>query len=149
MWCSAADTHLKLQVSVVSGANFLTEGVFECDLAHRRSVAVCCTRSDVTQCTLYNNLYGALREPYVPVLVTRVAVIADRYTYAPPRCRTSLQNIARAGPMQFYWPSFSLSFCLVLFSLSLLSFYGLVLWAWGLRTDIAVTLYQHCTANFL
>ena len=27
--------------------------------------------------------------PYVPVRVTRGAVIAHRYTYAPPRCRTS------------------------------------------------------------
>ena len=34
-------------------------------------------------------LYGALPVPYVPVLVTRGAVIAHRYTYAPPRCRTS------------------------------------------------------------
>ena len=41
--CSAADTHLKPLVCVVSGASFLTGGVFECDLAHRRSVAVLCT----------------------------------------------------------------------------------------------------------
>ena len=34
-------------------------------------------------------LYGALPVPYVPVLVTRGAVIAHRFTYAPPRCRTS------------------------------------------------------------
>ena len=34
-------------------------------------------------------LYGALPVPYVPVRVTRGAVIAQRYTYAPPRCRTS------------------------------------------------------------
>ena len=39
VWCSAADTHLKLLDRVVSGARFLTEGVFECDIAHRRSVA--------------------------------------------------------------------------------------------------------------
>ena len=42
VWCSAADTHLKLQDRVVSGASFLTAGVFECDIAHRRSVAVLC-----------------------------------------------------------------------------------------------------------
>ena len=35
VWCSAADTHLKL---LVSGIRFLTGGVFECDIAHRRSV---------------------------------------------------------------------------------------------------------------
>ena len=48
VWCSclrcmsAADTHLKLLDCVVSGGSFLTVGVFECDLAHRRSVAVLC-----------------------------------------------------------------------------------------------------------
>ena len=36
---SAADTHLKLLDRVVSGDSFLTAGVFECDIAHRRSVA--------------------------------------------------------------------------------------------------------------
>ena len=40
VWCSAADTHLKLLDRVVSGASFLTSGEFQCDLAHRRSVAV-------------------------------------------------------------------------------------------------------------
>ena len=38
--CSAADTHLKLLDRAVSGGSFLTGGVFECDVAHRRSVAV-------------------------------------------------------------------------------------------------------------
>ena len=38
--CSAADTHLKLLDRVVGDDSFLTGGVFECDLAHRRSVAV-------------------------------------------------------------------------------------------------------------
>ena len=42
VWCSAADTHLRLLDRVVSVASFLTGGVFECDLAHRRSVAVLC-----------------------------------------------------------------------------------------------------------
>ena len=35
VWCSAADTHLKLLDSAVGGARFLTGGVFECDIAHR------------------------------------------------------------------------------------------------------------------
>ena len=34
-------------------------------------------------------IYGALPVPYVPVRVTLGAVIAHRYSYAPPRCRTS------------------------------------------------------------
>ena len=40
--CSAADTHLKLLDRAVSDARFLTGGVFECDIAHRRSVPVLC-----------------------------------------------------------------------------------------------------------
>ena len=40
VWWSAADTHLKQRDRAVSGARFLTGGVFECDIAHRRSVAV-------------------------------------------------------------------------------------------------------------
>ena len=35
VWCSAADTHLKLLDRAVSSARFLTGGVFECDISHR------------------------------------------------------------------------------------------------------------------
>ena len=35
VWCSAADINLKLLDREVSGAHFLTGGVFECDIAHR------------------------------------------------------------------------------------------------------------------
>ena len=42
VWCSAADTHLTLLDRAISGARFLIGGVFECDIAHRRSVAVLC-----------------------------------------------------------------------------------------------------------
>ena len=42
MWCSAADTHLKLQESVNSGASVLTGGMFACDLAHHPSVTILC-----------------------------------------------------------------------------------------------------------
>ena len=87
VWCSAADTHLTLLDRVVSGANFFAGGVFECDLAHRRSVAVLCMLSKIT-CHPLHPLYGALPAPYVPVRVTHGAVIAHRFTYAPPRCRT-------------------------------------------------------------
>ena len=34
-------------------------------------------------------LNGALPVPYVLVRVTCVALVAHRYTHAPPRCRTS------------------------------------------------------------
>ena len=88
VWCSAAGTHLRLLNRVVSGASFLTGGVFECDLAHCRSVAILCMLHKI-RCSSMHPLYGALPVPYVPVWVTRGAVIAHRYTYAPPRCRTS------------------------------------------------------------
>ena len=71
VWCSAADTHLRLLDRVVSGARFLTGGVFECDL----------------RCGLHAVTHS--KHTYVSVRVTRGAVIAHRYTYAPPRCRTS------------------------------------------------------------
>ena len=35
-----------------------------------------------------HRLNGALSGPYVPVQVTRGALVAHWYTYAPPRCRT-------------------------------------------------------------
>ena len=88
VWCSAADTHLKLLDRVVSGACFLAGGVLNCDLPHRRSVAVLCMLYKI-RCNPKNPLCGALPMPYVPVQVTRGALIAHRYTFAPPRCRTS------------------------------------------------------------
>ena len=88
VWCSAADTHLKLLDRAVSGSRFLTGGVFECDNAHRRSVVVLCMLCKI-RCNPMNTLNGALPGPYVPVLVTRGALITHRYTYAPPRCSTS------------------------------------------------------------
>ena len=42
VWCSAADAHRKLLYHAVNGARFLPGGVFECEIAHRRSVAVLC-----------------------------------------------------------------------------------------------------------
>ena len=124
-------------------------------------------------CNPMHPLYGALPVPHVPVWVTRGAVVAHRYTYAPPRCRTSHYRrtiipcqylcgtifvtpcsmvwdwrVSRSGPVPFYCPSCSLTFCLLLFSLSLLSFYGLVLRGWGLRTDLVlIALSQPCITN--
>ena len=173
VWCSAADTHLRLLDRVVSGVSFLTGSVFECDLAYLRSVAVLCMLYKI-RCNLMHPLYGALPVPYVPVRVTRGAVISHRFTYGrllavEPRsiagllflcqhlCGTILVTrcsmvwdwrVSRAGPMPFYWPNCSLTFCLLLFSLSILSFYGLVLSGWGLRTDrVLIALSQPCVAN--
>ena len=88
VWCLAADTHLKLLDRAVSGARFLTGGVFECDIAHRRSVAVLCMLYKIN-CNPMHPLNDALPGPYVPVRVTRGALFTHRYTYAPLRCRTS------------------------------------------------------------
>ena len=88
VWCSAADTHLKLPDRAVSGVLFLTGGVFEFEIAHRRSVAVLCTMYKI-RCNPMHPLNDALPGTYVPVLVTRGALVAHRYTYDPPRCRTS------------------------------------------------------------
>ena len=87
VWCSATDTHLKLLDRAVSGARFLTGGVFECDISHRRSVAVLCMFYKV-RCNPVHPLNGALPGPYVPVRVTRGALVSHQYTYAPSRCRT-------------------------------------------------------------
>ena len=127
VWCSA-DTQLKLLDRAVCGARFLTGGVFECNIAHRRSVAVLCMLYKIRYNPV-NRLNGALPGPYVPVRVTRGALVAHRYTNAPPSCRTSQYSrtlfpsrcpsgtillttysmvwdwrVSRAGPMLFNWP---------------------------------------------
>ena len=95
--CSAADRHLKLLDRLVSGDSFLTEGVFECDFAHRRSAVLLCMLYKIRSNPIHP-LYGAL-VPYVPVRVTRGSVIAHQYTYAPPRSRTS-QYLSTFIPLQ-------------------------------------------------
>ena len=69
----------------VSGARFLTGGVFECDIAYRRSVAIHCMLYK-TRCNPMHPFNCALPGSYVPVRVIRGAL---GYTYTPPRCRTS------------------------------------------------------------
>ena len=73
VWCSASNTHL-------SGAQFITGGVFEFDIAHRRSVAVLCMLYKI-RCNPMHPLNDALPGPYVPV---RVLVYL---------CATSQQNL--------------------------------------------------------
>ena len=81
-------THPKLLDRVVSGACFLAGGVLNCNLSHRRSVAVLCMLYKIRRNPMHP-LCGALLVPYVPVRVTCCILVAHRYTYAPPRCRTS------------------------------------------------------------
>ena len=72
----------------VSGAQFLTGGVFECDIAHRWSVAVLVMLYKIRY-RLMHLLNDALSGPYVPVWVTCSGLVAHQYTYSPPCCRTS------------------------------------------------------------
>ena len=85
MWCSSADTYLKLLVRAVNGVGSLTGGVFECDIGHRRSMALLCMLYKI-RCNPVHPLNGALPEPYVQVRVTLRSMVAHRYTYSPPRC---------------------------------------------------------------
>ena len=150
--------------------------MFECDLAHRRSVAVLCMLYKI-RCNTMNPLCGALPVPYVPVTVTRGA---HRFTYAhigslmrrlaaepssiagllfpcqylcetilvTPFSMVSDWQVSRAGPMPFYWPSCSLTIFLLLFYLSLLSFCWLVLRGWCLRIDrVLIAHSEPCIAN--
>ena len=86
VWCSAADTHLKLLDRGVSGASYLTVGVFECDLTHRRSMAVLCMFYKI-RCNPMYPPYGTLPVPYGAGVIRTVNT--HRHTYADPRCRTS------------------------------------------------------------
>ena len=170
-------TGVKLLNRAVSGALFLTGSVFECDIAHRRSVAVFCMLYKI-RCNPMNPINGALPGPYVPVRVTRGALVAHRYTSL---CTASLQNIAvqqdfysilgvplerscsprirwcgtggfqEQGQCFFIGLSCSIpNIIFYSFPLSLLSVYSLVLWGWGRRTDrVYITLSQPCTADLL
>ena len=75
MWCSAADSHLKLLDRVVRSAGFLPGGVLECDLAHHRSVAELCILFKVRSNSMHP-LSSELTLPYVPARVTRGALVA-------------------------------------------------------------------------
>ena len=146
-WCSAAGTHIKLLHRAVSGDRFLIGGVFECDIGHRRSVAVLCMLYKI-RCNPMHPLNGALPCPHVPVQVTRGVLVAHRYTQAPPRYWSSQYRgflfrsqypsgtilltpysmvwawrVSRAGPMLFTGLSCSIPLTIVFyyFSIFLLS----------------------------
>ena len=54
VYCSVVlccDTYIKILDRVVIGAHFLTGGVFECNLTHRRSVSVLCMKYKI-RCSL-------------------------------------------------------------------------------------------------
>ena len=121
VWCSAADTHLKLMDRAVSGAPSITAGVFECDIAHRQSVAVLCmlyTRlmmrylNRMCQCGLYVVAWS-----HIGILIRHLAAehrsAAGLFFLSQCPSRTILLTpysmvwdwrVSRAEPMLFYWP---------------------------------------------
>ena len=131
VWCSAADTHLKLLDRAVSGARFLTgvcNRVFECDIAYRRSVAVLCMFYKIrcNPCTLLMVLYldclcqcrlHAVLWSHIGTLKHRLAAelcSAARVLF-PSRCPSGTilltqylmvwdWRVSRAGPMLLRWP---------------------------------------------
>ena len=75
VWCSAADTHIKLLDRLVRSACFLTMDVFKCSIAHCRSLAVLCILSQI-RCDPMLPLYGARPVRHVSVRVTLVVLVA-------------------------------------------------------------------------
>ena len=169
VWCSAADTHLKLLDRAVSGDRFLTGGVLECDISHRRSVAVLCMLYKIrckpvhqVGCTLLMVLYldRMCQRGLHDVLWSHIGTLMHRLAgelcstaglLSPSRCPSGTilltlysmvwnWRVSRAGPMLLYWPSCSIpTIVFYFFSLSLISVYRLVLWGWGLWTDRVYT----------
>ena len=88
VWCSGADSHLKLLDRVVRSAGFLAGGVLDCNIAHRRSVAELCMVFKIKTNPMHR-LNGALPLPYVPAHVPRGALVAHRQLCTPPCCWTS------------------------------------------------------------
>ena len=81
--------HLTLLYRAVSGPRFLTGGACECDIAHCPSVALLSMLYKI-RCNPMHPLNGAIPLQYVPVRVTRDALVVHLYTYAQPCCRGSL-----------------------------------------------------------
>ena len=129
---------------------------------------VCCTRTG----NQMHTLCGALPVSYVPVWVTRTALIAHRYTYAPPGCRTlqyrrtfillsvSLWNnlvdpvfdgvglVGSKSRANAYSLALLLSPFLSSAIFPFIFLYRLVVWGWGLRTDrVSISLSRPCIAN--
>ena len=128
VWCSAADTHLKLLDCAVSGARFLTGVCLSVTLliVDPWQSCVCFIRSGVIQCTLLMVLYldHMCQRRLHAVLWSHICSLMHRLA-AEPRCTAGLLfpsrcpsgtvlitpysmvwdwRVSRAGPMLFYWP---------------------------------------------
>ena len=155
---------------VVSGACFLTVGVFECEIAYCRSVAVLfmlykirckptapsawCSNWTVRACAGYTRCSGCTSIFLYDSTLQNLTVSTTGPLF-PSQCPfgTILLTlyymvwdwlVFEAGSILFYLPKLLYPYV----SLSLLSVYRLVLWGWGLWTDrVLISLSQPCTAD--
>ena len=138
MWCSAADTHLKPLDRVVSGASFFNCGwvwVWPCAIMYATLFMVLYP-SRMCRCVLHIGTLMRLlaAEPRSNELLLLLCQYLCGLILVTPYSMVWDWRVSRAWSMPFYWPSCSLPFCLLLFSLSLLSFYGLIVIV-GLRSS--------------
>ena len=152
VWCSAADSHLKLLDRVVRSAGFLAGGVLECNIALRRSVAELCMLFKIKSNPMHP-LSGALPLPLLVVLwlligtrsrLLVVGVLSIAEALCPYLClfRTILVTLClmvwdwrvlRAEPMLSCWHDLLSLFCLLLFYLFLPSMgWWCGVWVFGL-----------------
>ena len=173
VWWSAADTHIKLLDCAVSGARFLTGGVFECDISNLRSVAVLRMLYKISCNPMHHSMMryldrmcqcGLHAVPWSHIGILMRQLAAESRNAAgllfPSQCPSGTifltpysmvwdWRVSRAGQCFFMGLSCSIStIVFYYFSLSLLPVYRLVLWGWGLRTyGVYITLSQPCTAD--
>ena len=77
VWCSAADSHLKLPDRVVRSAGFLAGVVLDCNIVHRRSVAELCMLFKIKIYPMHP-VSGALPLPRRVLLVVLWLLIGTR-----------------------------------------------------------------------
>ena len=148
--CSAAGSHLKLLDRVVRVAVFLADGVLECNLAHRRSVAVLCRlfKIRVTQCIL-RAVHCLCRMCRRVLLVVLWLLIGTRLRFLAVLLLTTVESscpsqclfgtifmtpdfmvwdwlVLRAEPMLSCWPN--LLFLFVSYNFLVFFIHGLVVW---------------------
>ena len=172
VWCSAAETHLKLldRESVVPAFQLVACLTVVFNIVDLWQYCVCCTRSGVTRSThfvafylclmcqsglhavLWSHIEILLRLPAAEPHSTAGLLLPSQYLsgmiWLTPYLMVWDWRVSRTGPKPFCWPSCFLLFCLQLFSLSLLFLYRLEVWGWGLLTDrVSTSLSQPCIAN--
>ena len=118
VWCSTADSQLKLLDRVVRSAGFLPLGVSDCNLAHRRSVVELCMLFKI------KSNPNASFERCIAFAVCAGASFVVHWLRIGTRSR--LCSLLRAEPMLFCWHDLFFLFCLLLFYL-FLPFMGLFL----------------------